>query len=182
MHPSLHISSLSHAHQVDIPVLGTFTELITRHKRSSNAVSCIVTICDSTCIAVSPTSAGQPCSGLIPQASGLCSPPQTADRLQRSMPSISIFRPTAAEKASLPLPNGVIREFVHTPSGDLELLCAEPSQPQQQRKTPIFFAHGGCGSAYVWLEWMQYFALRHDVPCYAVSLHASHSPTLLIMT
>ena len=85
------------------------------------------------------------------------------------MPRISIFRPTGAEKASLPLPKGVTRQFVQTECGELELLCAEPSQPQQQRQTPIFFAHGGCGSAYVWLEWMQFFAVKHDVPCYAIS-------------
>jgi pimeloyl-ACP methyl ester carboxylesterase len=54
-----------------------------------------------------------------------------------------------------PLPAHVERKFVSSPLGDLELLI---SRPKQHRPTDpaIFFAHGGYGSAGVWLEWMSY--------------------------
>ena len=82
------------------------------------------------------------------------------------MPRISIFRPTAAP---LPLPAAIARAYIETPSGNLELLYAEPADSNRPRRTPIFFAHGGCGSAAVWIEWMAYLSQTHNIPCYAVS-------------
>ncbi|KAL8296649.1 hypothetical protein RB597_005973 [Gaeumannomyces tritici] len=71
-----------------------------------------------------------------------------------------------------PLPDGVERFFTKTSSGDLEILYAAPiadgSKPPS-RSPPILFVHGGMGSAWVWLEYMQYLSAR-GVPCYAVSL------------
>ncbi|KAK5936890.1 hypothetical protein PMZ80_010828 [Knufia obscura] len=59
------------------------------------------------------------------------------------------------------LPPHIKRTFVKTPGGDLELLVCEPNpvtatSPISQPQPPIFFAHGGYGSAGVWLEWMTY--------------------------
>ena len=66
------------------------------------------------------------------------------------------LRWTQQEPQFRPLPSHIKRTFVTTPGGDLELLICEPdpsdsfanpklltSQPQP----PIFFAHGGYGSA-----------------------------------
>ncbi|WDK10014.1 hypothetical protein CGRA01v4_01293 [Colletotrichum graminicola] len=65
-------------------------------------------------------------------------------------------------------PKGLTRYWVETPSGRIEVLSNQGANPTMS-KTPIFFIHGGMGSAWVWSEYMQYFA-RHDIPCYAVSL------------
>ncbi|WYZ36685.1 hypothetical protein EsH8_II_000191 [Colletotrichum jinshuiense] len=65
-------------------------------------------------------------------------------------------------------PEGLTRYWVETPSGRIEVLSNQGANPKTS-KTPIFFIHGGMGSAWVWTEYMQYFA-KHDVPCYAVSL------------
>jgi pimeloyl-ACP methyl ester carboxylesterase len=85
------------------------------------------------------------------------------------MPRISFFR---SKEPSLVLPHGIHRLYCPTPNGDLEILSAQPSNPHAspgRRKTPIFFAHGGCGSAAVWLEYMEFFSQQYDIPCYAVS-------------
>ncbi|KLU89409.1 hypothetical protein MAPG_08380 [Magnaporthiopsis poae ATCC 64411] len=78
-------------------------------------------------------------------------------------------RPTAPPP---PLPDGVERFFTKTSSGDLEMLYAAPvtdgTKPSPAPK-PILFVHGGMGSAWVWLEYMQYLSAR-GIPCYAVSL------------
>ena len=52
------------------------------------------------------------------------------------------------------LPEHVERVFVKTERGDLELLI---SRPKQRGDVPfVFFAHGGYGSASVWLEFMDH--------------------------
>lgn len=83
------------------------------------------------------------------------------------MPEISFFPP---RNPAVALPAAVQRSLIYSPSGQLELLIAEPpSSYTGRRKTPIFFAHGGCGSAPVWCEWMTYLSQTHNIPCYAVS-------------
>jgi len=70
-----------------------------------------------------------------------------------------------------PLPSHVTRSFVPTPSGNIELLyAAPPSEDTGPAKTPLFFVHGGFGSAAVWLEFMSCLSQSHNIPCYAVSL------------
>lgn len=54
-----------------------------------------------------------------------------------------------------PIPSTTSRTYVQTPGGDLELLISKPKQPIPSAP-PIFFIHGGCGHASVWLEWMTY--------------------------
>lgn len=63
-----------------------------------------------------------------------------------------------------PLPSHIKRTYVKTENGDLEILVCDPrfrapSSRSSSSKAPIFFAHGGYGSAGVWLEWMTYL---HD--------------------
>lgn len=82
------------------------------------------------------------------------------------MPAISFFHPFQGD---ISLSDCIQRQFIQTSSGRLELLVAAPKTNTQPRKQPIFFAHGGCGGAAVWLEWMEYFSQEHDIPCYAVS-------------
>ncbi|KAK3371526.1 Alpha/Beta hydrolase protein [Lasiosphaeria ovina] len=70
------------------------------------------------------------------------------------------------------LPDGVERFFVQTAGGDVEVLYAKPKGPaktSQLHPHPLFFAHGGMGGAWVWLEYLEYFSAR-GIPCYAVSL------------
>jgi len=69
------------------------------------------------------------------------------------------------------LPEGIERLWVKTAQGPLELLYAAPKDIETSRikkASPLFFLHGGMGSAWVWLEWMQYISAR-GVPCYALS-------------
>ena len=54
-----------------------------------------------------------------------------------------------------PLSQHIKRIFVPSPGGQLELLACEPLHADPQAP-PIFFLHGGYGSAGVWLEWMTY--------------------------
>ena len=54
-----------------------------------------------------------------------------------------------------PLPSKITRSYIPTPGGDLELLISESKRPNPSAP-PIFFIHGGCGHASVWLEWMSY--------------------------
>lgn len=85
------------------------------------------------------------------------------------MPGPSFFPPSQQDRL-VSLPSPVSRSYVQTPNGSLELLSASPpSTYTGLRRTPIFFAHGGCGSAAVWLEWMCYLSQTHNIPCYAVS-------------
>jgi len=73
-----------------------------------------------------------------------------------------------------PLPSGISRTFVDTPSGKIEVLHAAPKHPPSPNSnskppSPLFFIHGGIGGAWVWLEYLQYFSAR-GIPCYAVSM------------
>ena len=79
----------------------------------------------------------------------------------------------AQQKPKLrPLPPHITRTFVTTANGDLELLICEPATSSTKHakssQPPSFFAHGGCGSAGVWLEWMDYLH-KHD---YSGTLYA----------
>jgi pimeloyl-ACP methyl ester carboxylesterase len=60
-----------------------------------------------------------------------------------------------------PLPPHIERTFVPTPLGDLELLICRSDKAKsiKRQAPPVFFAHGGVGSAGVWLEWMNWL---HD--------------------
>jgi pimeloyl-ACP methyl ester carboxylesterase len=72
-----------------------------------------------------------------------------------------------APKEELPaLPEGIVRNWVQTPGGQIEVLSARPSSPTS--KAPIVFAHGGMTGAWVWIEYMQYLS-KQGIPCYAVS-------------
>lgn len=78
-----------------------------------------------------------------------------------------------------PLPEHVERVFVKTEHGDLELLISRPKQCSDV--PPVFFAHGGYGSASVWLEFMDHlhhfgysgllyaYSFRNHGASYAVS-------------
>ncbi|KAF1982194.1 alpha/beta-hydrolase [Aulographum hederae CBS 113979] len=97
------------------------------------------------------------------------------------MPLIKFFSLTPS--SPLALPPHIQRTYISTPSGQLELLVAEPtSSSSSARKSPTFFAHGGCGAAAVWLEYMTFFSQKHGIPCYAVSCRgrgASWYPSFL---
>ncbi|EHA47613.1 hypothetical protein MGG_03896 [Pyricularia oryzae 70-15] len=71
------------------------------------------------------------------------------------------------------LPDGVERHFVKTPLGDIEVLYSGPSEEATPTtstpRQPLFFVHGGMGSAWVWLEYMRFLS-SHGIPCYAVSM------------
>lgn len=75
--------------------------------------------------------------------------------------------PSPNPPAGTPLPEGITRSYVQTPSGPLELLSAIPVDSSSNRP-PLFFAHGGFGCASVWLAYMRFFSQR-GYPCYAVS-------------
>ncbi|KAF1919637.1 Alpha/Beta hydrolase protein [Ampelomyces quisqualis] len=66
-----------------------------------------------------------------------------------------------------PLPPGIHRTSISTPSGPLELLYSLPP-PSSRHKPALLFAHGGFGCAAVWTAYMQYFSAR-GYACYAVS-------------
>jgi pimeloyl-ACP methyl ester carboxylesterase len=83
------------------------------------------------------------------------------------MPQISFCRPTTPPL--FPLPQKITRAYIPTPFGPLELLIALPAPPSLKRKSPLFFAHGGCGSAAVWIPYMLFFSQRHQIPCFALS-------------
>ncbi|KAB5583381.1 Alpha/Beta hydrolase protein [Coniochaeta sp. 2T2.1] len=69
-----------------------------------------------------------------------------------------------------PLPEGIERLFADTPPGKIEILYAAPKgEHADKNASPVFFVHGGMGSAWVWLEYMTYLSER-GVPCYAVSM------------
>lgn len=68
------------------------------------------------------------------------------------------------------LPENFTRLFIPSPGGELELVAAEPPPSYTgSRKTALFFQHGGTGHAGVWIEWMNYFSQKHNIPCYAIS-------------
>lgn len=81
------------------------------------------------------------------------------------------------------LPQGIERLFVPTPGGPLEILYAAPGSAAKDNATPLFFLHGGMGSAWVWLEYMEFLSSR-GIPCYALSLRGhgeSWHPSFLRM-
>lgn len=85
-----------------------------------------------------------------------------------------------------PLPTGIDRFFVDTPSGRIEMLYAKAkdTKASEEPKSPLFFVHGGMGGAWVWLEYMDYFSAR-GIPCYAVSMRGhgdSWCPSFLRLT
>jgi pimeloyl-ACP methyl ester carboxylesterase len=85
-----------------------------------------------------------------------------------------------------PLPDGVSRFFVDTPSGKIEVLhaAAKPNAASHSHQSPLFFIHGGMGGAWVWLEYLHYFSAR-GIPCYAVSMRGhgdSWCPSFLGLT
>ncbi|KAF2796406.1 alpha/beta-hydrolase [Melanomma pulvis-pyrius CBS 109.77] len=96
--------------------------------------------------------------------------------------------PTPNPPSPSTLPPGITRTYISTPSGPLELLTALPSSNPTPSSSPpspppLFFAHGGFGSAAVWLSYMQFFS-SHGIPCYALSYRghgASWYPSLLRM-
>ena len=68
------------------------------------------------------------------------------------------------------LPETITRSFISTPSGPLELLSALPLAPAtSSTRPPLYFLHGGFGTASVWIPWMQYFQ-QQGYACYALSL------------
>lgn len=72
-----------------------------------------------------------------------------------------------------PLPQQITRTLVPSPGGDLELLTCSPTDPDPEA-LPIFFLHGGYGSAGVWLEWMTYLhesGYRGTTYAYSVRNH-----------
>ncbi|KAF1810368.1 alpha/beta-hydrolase [Eremomyces bilateralis CBS 781.70] len=77
------------------------------------------------------------------------------------MPGISFFK---QNNPPIPLPDTITRSYIPGPAGPLELLYAGPRTP-----TPLFFCHGGCGSALVWLAFLEFFSQNRNIPCYAVS-------------
>lgn len=81
------------------------------------------------------------------------------------------------------LPEGIERLFVPTVGGPLEILYAAPGPAAKAKATPLLFVHGGMGSAWVWLEYMQFLSSR-GIPCYALSLRGhgeSWHPSFLRM-
>ncbi|RYP70560.1 hypothetical protein DL771_005379 [Monosporascus sp. 5C6A] len=63
-------------------------------------------------------------------------------------------------------PEGFERIWVQTPGGKIEILSAKPAHPTS--KTPVVFAHGGMGCAWMWTPYMRYLSER-GVSCYAIS-------------
>jgi pimeloyl-ACP methyl ester carboxylesterase len=57
-----------------------------------------------------------------------------------------------------PLPAHIKREYIQRPHGRLEVLVCEPKDSDSTSlEAPVtLFAHGGFGSAGVWIEWMTY--------------------------
>lgn len=78
------------------------------------------------------------------------------------------FRPPPRRPTALP--EGIVRLFADTPPGKIEILYAAPRGDSiDKHVSPLFFVHGGMGSAWVWIEYMSYLSER-GVPCYAVSM------------
>ncbi|KAF3044502.1 hypothetical protein E8E11_005707 [Didymella keratinophila] len=69
---------------------------------------------------------------------------------------------------SKPLPPGITRSYISTPSGPLELLSADYHDSQAARPA-LFFAHGGFGCAEIWLDYMVYCSIanyrRYAISC-----------------
>jgi pimeloyl-ACP methyl ester carboxylesterase len=89
-----------------------------------------------------------------------------------------------------PVPAGLTRSMISTSAGALELLCngaaacsSTTSIAKSSTQTPIFFIHGGMGSASVWASYMRYLGER-GIPAYAISMRghgASWHPSYLRM-
>ncbi|KAF3024390.1 hypothetical protein E8E14_014412 [Neopestalotiopsis sp. 37M] len=80
------------------------------------------------------------------------------------------------------LPTGIERMSIKTAGGNIELLCAKATKPTS--KTPVVFAHGGMGCAWVWIPYMQYLQER-GIASYAVSTRGhgeSWHPSFLRMS
>ncbi|KAF3930441.1 hypothetical protein ABW20_dc0104488 [Dactylellina cionopaga] len=70
---------------------------------------------------------------------------------------------------ALALPTGFEREYIKTADGNLELLKTTSKEATNTNKPPLFFQHGGFGSAEVYVPWMEYFS-KKGYPCYALSI------------
>lgn len=82
------------------------------------------------------------------------------------------------------LPSHIIRIFILSPSGLLELLIAQPPPSEAPRKRALFFQHGGFGCASMWIPFLTYFSQTNGHPCYALSLRGhgeSWKPSILRM-
>lgn len=97
--------------------------------------------------------------------------------------SLLTLRWTSQPPQYHPLPAHIERAFVKTPRGDLELLISQPKDKGDA--PPVFFAHGGYGSASVWIDFIHH--LHHAGyrgPLYAYSFRnhgASYSVSYLNM-
>ncbi|KAK4226965.1 Alpha/Beta hydrolase protein [Podospora fimiseda] len=80
------------------------------------------------------------------------------------------FHPPPPSPPIPPLPPSITRLFIPTPSGDLEILYSAPKNPPPSNVSPIFFVHGGMGSAWVWLPYLTYLSQNTSIPSYAISL------------
>ncbi|KAF2736184.1 alpha/beta-hydrolase [Polyplosphaeria fusca] len=76
--------------------------------------------------------------------------------------------PTPNPPNGTPLPPGLTRTTIPTPSGPLELLSALPSTPLPSSAPPLLFAHGGFGCAEIWSQYLLFFAAR-GYAAYAIS-------------
>jgi pimeloyl-ACP methyl ester carboxylesterase len=78
---------------------------------------------------------------------------------------------TISTPLAITLPEGISRTFVRDHNGHkLEILYAHPTNDiPRETPLPLFFIHGGFGSAAVWIPWIQYFAER-GYACYACSM------------
>jgi pimeloyl-ACP methyl ester carboxylesterase len=80
-----------------------------------------------------------------------------------------LFHPSALSPHPVDLPSHIIRHYVPTALGNLELLSAQPSPSQSPRKKALLFQHGGFGHASVFLPFLTFFSERGH-PSYALSL------------
>lgn len=74
--------------------------------------------------------------------------------MAEALRSLATLRWSSQPPKYRPLPQHVERVFVKTEHGDLELLISRPKQCSDV--PPVIFAHGGYGSAGVWLEFMDH--------------------------
>ena len=84
-----------------------------------------------------------------------------------------------------PLPAGITRSFITTPTGPLELLSATPNPFPNTKvlQSPILFCHGGFGCAELFLPWLTLLA-AHGYNVHALSIRGhghSWAPSFMRM-